>query len=191
MVEDQLDQSAGRSAWREKGDRNSRPRHIPPVLLQNPDRLVVAYGESTPGGPGKRTIAPSPVIWVAQRLGTAERFSCRLRQQQPLSSAALAHMRLSPADFHDAVSESTFRDRWDQFLRRNDFLVVYHQRTFELLKNIGAPQPPCLVLKSIFGKLRERFPFARGTRGGGGIGRPISPGDEPCDATARFCGCVD
>ena len=157
MVDDQLRRSNDHAAWRQKGDRNSRPRHIPPVLLQEPDRLVIAYGESTPRRAGKHTIAPSPLSWVATRLGTAESFSCRIRQQQPIPEAVLAHMRLSAADFDDAVSETAFRHRWSQFLRRNDILVVYHQRTCGLLKNIGASLPRCLVLKSVFGKLQDDF----------------------------------
>ncbi len=157
MVEDQLGHPTSHAVPRYKENRQSRPRNIPRALLQHPDRLVVAYGEATPGRPGQRTAAPSPVNWVAQRLGTAERFSCRLQQQQPLSNAALEHMRLSAADSGTAVSVVEFRRRWDQFLRRDDVLIVYHHRTFQLLRHIEAQQPRCLVLKSIFGKWRAGF----------------------------------
>ena len=58
MVDEQLGRSASRTEWREKGDRHTRPRHIPPVLLQDPNRLVIAYGESTPGGAGRQTGRP-------------------------------------------------------------------------------------------------------------------------------------
>ncbi|MDA1051464.1 MAG: DTW domain-containing protein [Planctomycetota bacterium] len=157
MVENQLAHAGSHAAWRQNKKRQSRPRFLPHALLQNADHLVVAYGEATPGQPGKRTATPSPVNWVAQRLGTAERFSCRLRQQQPLSSAALEHMRLSAADFDDAVTQVEFHHQWNQFLRRNDVLIVYLQRTCQLLQHLGASQPPCLVLKSIFGKWRSGF----------------------------------
>lgn len=157
MVENQLAHPAGHVAWRQKKKRQSRPRYLPHALLQKTGSLVVAYGESTPGQPGQRTATPSPVNWVAQRLGTAERFSCRLRQQQPLPDAALQHMRLSAADFDAAVSKDEFCDRWSHFLRRNDVLIVYHQRTYQLLRHIEASQPRCLVLKSIFGRWRAGF----------------------------------
>ena len=157
MVEDQLAHSDGHvPRWKDR-DRRRRPRNLPRALLQNPDRLVVAYGEATPGGPGKRTTARAPVHWVAQRLGTAERFSCPLRQTEPLSDAALAHMRLSAADVDAAVSRDEFCRRWKRFLRRNDVLIVYHNRTYQLLQHIGASQPRCLVLKSIFGKWQTGF----------------------------------
>ena len=157
MVENQLAHPASHAVPRHKENRQSRPRYLPRALLQNPDSLVVAYGEATPGRPGQRTAAPSPVNWVAQRLGTAERFSCRLRQQQPLSDAALEHMRLSAADFDAAASRDEFCQRWDHFLHRNDVLIVYHHRTYQLLRHIEASQPRCLVLKSIFGKWRAGF----------------------------------
>ncbi len=162
MVEDQLDLSAGHAAPRYKENRQSRPRHLPKALLQDPDRLVVAYGEATPGGPGQRTAAPLPVNWVAQRLGTAERFSCCLRQEEPLPDAALEHMRLSAADFEAAASQDEFRHRWNDFLRPGDVLIVYHNRTYQLLQHIeavtqGGAQPRCLALKSIFGKWQAGF----------------------------------
>jgi hypothetical protein len=154
MVENQLRHPACHAVWRQVIERQARPHHLPDALLQNTDSLVVAYGESTPGRPGQRTATPSPVNWVAQRLGTAERFSCRLRQQPPLPDAALKHMRLSAADFDAAVSPDEFCQRWNHFLRRNDVLIVYHQKTYQLLQPIAASRPRCLILKSICGKWR-------------------------------------
>ena len=157
MVENQLHQPAGRTRLRKKENRQARPRNIPLALVQNPGRLVVAYGEAAPSRSEKDAHAPSPVNWAAQRLTTGESFSCRLRQQQPLSAAALDHMRLSPADFDDAVSHHEFRRRWNRFLRRNDVLIVYHHRTYRLLQHVEATQPRCLVLKSIFRKWQTGF----------------------------------
>ena len=154
MVEDQLEFAVIHEAWREKKTRNSRPRNVPRELLQHPQRLVVAYGEATPGQRGHRSAKRLPVSWVARRQGTAERFSCLLQQVRPLSDGALAHMRLSAADFDSAVSQDEFREQWNQFLRRDDILIVYHQRTYQLLQNIGVPQRRSLVLKSIFGQRR-------------------------------------
>jgi DTW domain-containing protein YfiP len=157
MVETQLGHPGSDPASRHTRRQPSQPRYIPLGLLQDPKGLVVAYGEATPGQVGQRAGNPSPVSWVAQRLGTAERFSCRLRQQQPLSDDALEYMRLSAEDFDDARSRDEFRRRWCHFLRRNDVLIVYHQRTFQLLRHIEAVQPRCLVLKSIFGKWQAGF----------------------------------
>lgn len=157
MVEKQLGHPASHAAWRKKENLRSRPRFIPLSLLQDTNNLVVAYGEATPGHLGPKIEVPLPVKWVAQRLGTAERFSCCLEQPRPLATNVMEHMRLSDEDFSDAVSPQDFRDSWSRFLRRNDVLIVYHQRTYQLLRNIAAEQPQCLVLKSIFGKWRTGF----------------------------------
>lgn len=157
MVEDQLAHPAGRVAWRQKKSRQSRPRFLPQAILQNADNLVVAYGEAMPGGPNENSNVRTPVNWVAQRLGTTQRFCCCLQQEHPLSGKALQHMKLSPADWNSAISQDEFRDRWSRFLRRNDVLIVYHERTYQLLRSIAAQQPRCLVLKSIFGKWRSGF----------------------------------
>lgn len=157
MVDMQLAHPAGNAAWRQNKKRQKGPRDVPRVLLQDLNQLVIAYGEATPGRPGHRTAKPLPVSWVAERLGTGERFSCVIRQQRPLADAALNYMRLSAADFDDAVSADEFRGRWSRFLRRNDTMIVYHQRTSQLLQHIDAEQPRCLVLKSIFGKRHDGF----------------------------------
>ncbi|MCB9922990.1 MAG: DTW domain-containing protein [Planctomycetaceae bacterium] len=157
MVEKQLEHSAGYVSWRKKQNRRSRPRFIPLRLLQDPTSVVVAYGEATPGKHGLHIDKPLPVNWVAQRLGTAEQFACRLQQKSPLPTSALEFMQLSATDFEGAISANEFRRNWSRFLRRNDVLVVYHQRIYQLLKNMDAERPQCIVLKSIFGKWQRGF----------------------------------
>jgi len=152
MVESQLGQLASHAVNRQRKPRQSRPRNLPFTLLQEAEHLVIAYGEATPRRAGQRRARSSPPVnWVAQRLSSQERFSRLLRPQQPLSATELDYMRLSLADFGAAVSGETFCREWSRFLRRNDVLVVYHQRTCQLLGHIEALQPRYLVLKSIFG----------------------------------------
>jgi tRNA-uridine aminocarboxypropyltransferase len=152
MVESQLGQLASHSVWRKRKVREATHRHLPRKLLQDADRLVIAYGEATPSKPGQRIAKPLPVNWIARRLGTSEPFSCCVQQQHPLPDTVLKYMRLSADDFANAISPDEFCSRWAQFLQPNDTLVVYHQRTYDLLRNIGAMQPHCLMLKSTFGK---------------------------------------
>ena len=158
MVEQQLSHPANRrSMWRRKKASQSRPRHIPRALLQDPNKLVVAYGETTPGQQGQRNASPSPLNWMAQRLGSGERFSCCLQHHSPISPAAMDYMRLTEQDFDAAISHEDFRHQWSRFVRRNDVLIVYHQKTFQLLRNVGAAQTRCLALKAIFGRWQESF----------------------------------
>ncbi len=157
MVQKQLGHPATHAVWREKKSRQTHPRNVPQAMLQNAENLVIAYGEATPGEHGRRNANSLPVNWVAQRLGTLERFSSLLQQEQSLSDAVMGHMRLSTEDFRAALSHDEFRRQWQQFLRPNDVLVVYHQKTSQLLRQAGAIQPRCLVLKSIFGNWHEGF----------------------------------
>ena len=150
MVETQLEQTVERAARPRHQSRRTGIRHVPDALLQDPNRLIVAYGEATPGDARHDRSIPLPVNWVAHRLGTSERFSCCLQQRRPLSDAAFYHMRLTAADIAGAVSEHEFCRRWSEFLSPRDVLIVYHQRTYQLLQNVAAPQPRPLVLKSIF-----------------------------------------
>jgi DTW domain-containing protein YfiP len=171
MVENQL-AYPDNQAMRQRLKRATPLRYLPYALMQNAEKLVVAYGEATPGHSSQR--ASRPVNWVAQRLGTAERFSCHIRQSPPLPNDALEHMRLSPADLDAAVSDDEFRRQWSQFIQRNDILIVYHQRTSHLLRHVEASQPRCLVLKSVFRKWRPGFRSLEELVAAEGIALPIS-----------------
>lgn len=149
MVEDQLSQTASRVNPRQKSQRAGL-RFVPAALLQDSHNLIVGYGEATPGQLLERASVPVPVNWVAERLGTGERFSCCLRQKSRLTDAAFEHMRLSAADIAVATSQDEFCERWREFLCPNDVLVVHHQRTAQLLQNCGAVLPRSFVLKSIY-----------------------------------------
>ena len=157
MVENQLSHRGTRIARRKRMARDARPRNIPAALLDDSKHLVVAYGEATPRPPGLRKTLPSPVNWVAQRLGSPERFSCCLRQTTPLPETAMKHMRLNAADFVDALTPREFNNQWNQFIRPNDVLIVYHERTSRLLQHVAPSQIRSLVLKAIFSQRDVEF----------------------------------
>ena len=157
MVEDQLKCQAAHSTSRQNKRRQLRPRGIPHALLQRRENLVVAYGEAAPNQPGRRAAERLPVNWVAQRLGDAERFSCLVRQRQPLETKILQHMRVSASEFDSAIAEDEFGRQWRRFLRRNDTLIAYHQRTLQLLPPSEVGGPRRLVLKSIFKGQQDEF----------------------------------
>ena len=152
MVEGQLEQWRGPPLWRRKVRRATGMRHLPRALHEQSDRLVVAYGEATPRRAGQPCGTASPVNWVAERVATGARFSCLLRPPRALPTDVLRHMRLAPSDFAAALSAHEFAHRWRAFMRRGDVLIVYHQRTCQLLQRMGLAPSPCLVLKAIFGK---------------------------------------
>lgn len=153
MVDQQLVQAGRRDSWRRNERRQDRPRHVPRALLENAHRLVVAYGESPPRRLGLPASAQTPINWTARRLSTGELFTCCLRPPQPLTADELAHMQLAESDFDAALTVDQFRHNWRRFSQPNDVLVVYHQKTYDLLRRL-ATAPHCLVLKSIFGNRR-------------------------------------
>jgi DTW domain-containing protein YfiP len=178
MVESQLGQLASHAVVRQRKPRQSRPRNLPFTLLQDPKHLVIAYGEATPRQTGQRRAIPSPVSWVAQRLGSPERFSRLLQPTHALSETELDYMQLSVADFDHTVAADAFCHEWSRFLRRNDVLVVYHQRTWQLLHTIEAIQPRYLVLKSIFGNWRSGIRSMEEMMTAEGLPLPIADGQS-------------
>ncbi len=87
----------------------------------------------------------------------------------------MKYMRLAPTAFDDSMTQEEFRSRWSEFLRSNDVLVVYHQRTFELIRRVNAVQPSCLVLKSIFGKWQNDFHSIEELMNVEGLRSPVLP----------------
>jgi DTW domain-containing protein YfiP len=149
MVERQLAHPKSVEARRRLGRQSRSIRNIPQVLLGDLDSVVVAYGESAPGELGCRHEPQFPVYWVAQRLGTGERFACLVRPEIPLADSFLNHLELTSTDFSAAVSPDEARSMWRAFQRPTDYVAVYNQGTERLLRQIGSVANKCLVLKSV------------------------------------------
>jgi hypothetical protein len=113
--------------------------------------IVVAYGEQERGGPSEQKDASMrlPVYWVAERLGSGEVFQCAIESASVQDEQFLACLRLKREDFRDAVSIDTFRRRWKSFLGPHVRVVVYHQSTARLLRNIDAELVAPMILKSV------------------------------------------
>lgn len=146
MVDQQLAAAGRHLGWRRRTPRTQLG--IPRALAERPDRLVVVYGEATP-----LVKNPGPVSWVAQRLDGSQSFASLLVPEVPLDENVLAHFRLQPEIFSDAVDRRQFIANWKKFLRPGDTLVTFHGRTLRLLQNIRAAVPRHVVLKSVFGAL--------------------------------------
>ena len=149
MIDRQLAHPKEVLGWRHNKRRNRTPLNIPRALIGDLNDVVVAYGESAAGKPGGPRIPQPPVYWVAERLGTGERFASAIRPDSPLHDSFLAHLELAEADFAAALSRRQFRASWAAFLRPGDTLAVYAQGTLRLLKHIDAEFAKCLVLKSV------------------------------------------
>ena len=175
MIERQLSFPASHAAWRHNRKRQSRPRNIPVALTEASISVVVAYGESTPGTRGQQLVVRKPVNWVAQRLDTGERFIAMLAQPEPLAEAVLQHMRLSSRDLENGITVEEFRNQWSAFLQPHDVLVVYHPRTYQLLRYVEAAEPRCLALKSLYGKRHAKIRSLEALLAIEGVTAPYSP----------------
>ena len=149
MIDRQLAHPREVLGWRCNKRRSRTPLNIPRVLTGDLDDVVVAYGEGAAGERGRKRGGRPPVYWVAERLGTGERFTSAIRPESPLRDSFLAHLELTADDFVRALSPGEFRASWAAFLRQGDTLAVYAQGTLRLLKHIGGESARCLVLKSV------------------------------------------
>ncbi len=149
MVERQLAHPKAPYGWRSNRRRSRTALNIPRALIHDLDNVVVAYGEAAPRDPRQRHGQRLPVYWVAERLGSAERFVCAIEPAAPLSDVFLGHLELAREDFSGALAPDQFRAAWAAFLRPGDSLAVYHHGTARLLAAMGGDATGCLVLKAV------------------------------------------
>ena len=152
MVENQLAHPKSEETLRRKV-RIRTPINMPEVLKCKFENIVVVYGESAPGiqDAKKRTSKSnrSPVVWVAERVGTRERFERKIKPSSVLTKSFCDHLELLEVDFADAVSIDTFRYEWESFLRPSDILAFYYPNSPRLLDYIGGSARPRIHLKCV------------------------------------------
>ncbi|TWU37092.1 tRNA-uridine aminocarboxypropyltransferase [Novipirellula artificiosorum] len=138
--------------WRQNRRRRRGSTNVPRSLCSNLGNVVVAYGEQERGprkGEVDDGIKPRPVYWIAERLQSDETFACAIESKSLQDAKFAERLRLTDRQIDQAISLSEFRNQWKAFLRPSDTVVVYHQRTANLLRNAGAACPNLLLLKSI------------------------------------------
>jgi DTW domain-containing protein len=125
-------------------------RRTPKALIEDFDRLVVTYAESSRADPR----APRSVVqFAAVALASGEEFERLLVPPSGTPSAVhLAHMKLSEADFGAAVGLETFRDDWRSFLARvaDPVVAAWNQSTLDLLAEIMGDPASRVSLKSAY-----------------------------------------
>jgi len=144
----------GNSAPRERDRRPRAFRNLPRALVEQFDRLVVAYVESARPDPrGERSLAQV----VAVRLATGETFERLLLPPfGPPSPAHLDHMGLTREDFGDAVDVERFRHDASEFLHGQPapLLSAWNQSSLDLLARALGATPSRVSLKSAYRNLR-------------------------------------
>jgi DTW domain-containing protein len=136
--------------------RKRRPRallNIPKILRNDLANLVVVYGET---GPGLDDVANegadrtrTPVLWVAERLGSSERFERIITPCRQPSPSFFKHLEIPEDTFSSAISMEAFRLEWESFLKPTDTLAYYFANCANLLDVIGSSLHRRIYLKSI------------------------------------------
>lgn len=138
-----------------------RPRRtgpfIPPVLIDQPERIVITYCEAEGAPRGVRREEQRPRYLAAERLVTGERFEAAVQGEPSLTDTLLAHFELPRDCFAAAPTVDEVRAAWRDFLRPGDVVVVYGFGTQRLLREFSPPQTEFLVLKSIPFQPDRRF----------------------------------
>ncbi len=152
MVNEQLAHPKSEDSVRRKC-RPRAPLNIPKELRHNLQDIVVLYGETAPS-PNRvadsiRESSRAPVYWVAERLGTGERFERAIHSSSVLSDSFLEHLGLPRSIFAGAVSMDAFRDDWGAFLRSTDTLAYYYGNCSRLLSAVDNTTHQKIYLKSI------------------------------------------
>ena len=149
MVERQLAHPKSEHSRHRLGRRSHTFKNIPLALLGKLENVVVAYGESAAGKLGCLGDPHVPVYWVAERLGSGERFACTIRSDSLLPEYLLKHFELTRAHFSSALSLGEARAAWAAFQRPRDTVAVFNQGSARLLRQISPDSHKCLVLKSV------------------------------------------
>lgn len=124
-------------------------RNIPLALTDGLQQIVVAYGESTPHPRGANQNRPAPLVWVAERMVSHERFVSLIRPTVPLDDQLLAHFELERADFETAPTLEEARRAWQAFLRPDDRIAMYGPSTARLAATLDIDPRDCVLLKAI------------------------------------------
>jgi DTW domain-containing protein len=148
MIDRQIALGAGGRKVRRIRTRAPGTRGIPLAFLEQWDRIVVVYGESSLVEPAqsRREI----LQWTAVRPSTGETFEALIRPTQSLLRPwHLDHMQVTEAAIQGGVARDAFTAAWQAFAQRDDVLVAWNHGILDLLRGDLGHQGPHLVLKSV------------------------------------------
>lgn len=151
MVEHQLHYAEVRGARRHLAfrDRPRKPR-VPKLLLERETDLVVAYGEANAWPRGSELGGDAEVVhWVAERVGSGERFEALMAPRRPLSPSFEGHARVASELVLAGESLASFRERWAAFVRPDDLLAGWGFYASERLVAEGMSLPERLDLRTL------------------------------------------
>jgi len=143
MIDTQIERSAVRRV-RHWAPKPPKQKALPLLLTQKLENHVLLRVETI--GPGR---AARPIQVCAWRLATNERFECVIAHD-PETDRRKRH-KLQLPDALPGVNEAAFFQQWSAFVRTDDVLLAWNQRSLDLL---GTPECSVLV-KAVWCNLRR------------------------------------
>lgn len=192
MIEKQLDHPQSVYSGLAVKPKKIPNTNIPKSITHPVGNIVLAYGEATPIDYAevdgwdelnrkRSTSVLPPVYWCAHRWRHTDadhRFSCLLDGGRNLSPKFYDFMNLTQADFEHAVSAERFAQRWRDFIREDDLLLIYNHNGVNLLKNCGIEAANHITINGVnFDPLKQHESIESFiTFSGGAISEPMFEG---------------
>lgn len=127
-------------------------RAVPSVLWQEPERIVVVYGESALPRSRREKQERELAQWCAVRLENSEEFfeSVVKSEGDMPTGHFLQELGWNETDLDRAKPIEAVRERWRAFLKPTDVLVTWNKGSANLARQHGLGQD-VLVLKETYG----------------------------------------
>lgn len=138
-----------------KRERARPMRAVPEPVWQNPERLVVVYGESALPRSRRERQHRELAQWCAVRMDDRSKFFESIVESsgEMPTGFFLRELGWKPADLAKAEPAGETRRRWQDFVRETDVLVAWNKGTALLARTHGLANE-IIVLKEAYGNTR-------------------------------------
>ncbi len=142
---------------RRKRERVRPMRAVPSALWENPESIVVVYGESALPYSYRHRNDRDLAQWCAIRLSDPSQIYSYLVQSAgpPPTPEFLQDLGWTPEEMAQSVPLSDMRARWRTFLKPDDTVVAWNKSTLRMAKSHGLVKEG-IVLKAIYGNTTTR-----------------------------------
>ncbi|MBW2457629.1 MAG: DTW domain-containing protein [Deltaproteobacteria bacterium] len=124
---------------------------VPRVFRCEPNRLVVAYGESATRIAGRQRLGRQIVQWTAVRPTSGEVFERFVRPEGATPSERhLDHMGLRREALEQGVSLTALGQAWETFCHPGDVVLTWNQSSLDLLRDGLGWTPKAILLKAVY-----------------------------------------
>ncbi len=158
MVEHQL-RYIGASTSRRHATHRGKPKppRLPPLLHERQAQLVVGYGEANAWPRGSSLGGEAEVVhWVAERIGSGQRFEAFIAPRRPLTPSFTLHTQVMAERVLLGESFAAFSRRWQEFFRPDDVLLSWGFFSSERLAAEGIALPERLDLRDLSRRLLRK-----------------------------------